>query len=55
MSATFFQRVRICIALIERFGIKRVLIASRATHPAQESNAGTTTIAPTFHRYQVLQ
>ena len=53
--STFFQRVRICIALIERFGIKRVLIAVQETHRSQQSSANSVPPATTFHRYTVFQ
>ena len=53
MFATFFQRVKICIALIERYGIKHVLISVREAHMRQESAAPAPHNAPTFRRYQV--
>ena len=55
MFATLFQRVRICVALIERFGIKRVLIAVRESHRRQESATANVTVEPTFRRYQVFR
>ena len=55
MFATFFQRVRICVSLIERFGLKRVLIAARESHQRQEPPTGNVLLAPAFRKYQVFR
>lgn len=55
MTTTFFQRVKICIALIERYGIKRVLISVREAHLRQESLVGNVLPDPGFRKYQVFQ
>ena len=55
MTSTFFQRVRTCISLIERFGLKKVLIAARESHLRQESAAGNVLPASSFRKYQVFR
>lgn len=51
MISTFAQRVRICIALIGRYGLKRVIIS------AQEARRGrpAAQLPATFRKYQVFQ
>lgn len=55
MFTTFFQRVRTCVALIQQYGLKRVLIAVRESHRRQESTAGNVLPTPAFYRYQVFR
>lgn len=55
MFATFSNRVKTCVALIQQYGLKRVLIAVRESHRRQESTADNVLPTLAFYRYQVFK
>ena len=55
MTSQFFNRVRVCISLIEHYGLKNVIMAAREAHIRQKVGTENVTVSPTFRRFQVFR
>ena len=55
MTSQFFNRVRACVSLIGRYGLKNVIMAARDAHIRQKTGTEDGRSALAFRRYQVLR
>lgn len=58
VPATFFNRARICIGLIERYGLKKMLMAAMEAQrrgAAESDNARAEAFIPKFNRFTVVR
>ena len=55
MTSQFFNSVRACVSLIDRYGLKNVIMAAREAHIRQKTGTENVLPAMAFRRYQVLR
>ena len=55
MASQFFNRARVCVSLIEQYGLKNVIMATREAHIRQKTGTDNVVLTPAFRRYQVLR
>ena len=55
MTSQFLNRVRACVSLIERYGLKNVIMAAREANIRQKTGTENVVPTPAFHRFQVFR